>query len=257
MKRVVFNQKGGVGKSTIVCNLAAINASKGRSTVVIDLDPQGNASQYLLGDDWQQEESNIARYFEQTLGFKLASTDPADFCLETPFENLWIMPSSMELHDLQPKLESKHKIYKLKEALDILLDDIDDVFIDTPPAFNFYTLSALIASDRCVIPFDCDEFSRKALYQLLENVEETRMDHNPELEIEGIVVNQFQPRSNLPQRMVKELTDDNLPLFKTTISTSVVVKESHEACSPLIHFKPSHKVSQQFVTLYEEMLNQG
>ncbi len=254
MKRVVFNQKGGVGKSTIVCNLAAINAASGRTTVVIDLDPQGNSSQYLLGDDWQQNESNIARYLEQTLGFKLGNLDPADYCLETPFDNLWIMPASMDLHDLQPKLEAKHKIYKLRDALDALSDDIDDIYIDTPPAFNFYTLSALIASDRCLIPFDCDEFSRKALYQLLDNVEETRQDHNPDLSIEGIIVNQFQPRSKLPQRMVQELKDDSLPLFDQAISSSVVVKESHEVNAPLIHYKPGHKLSQQFQSLYEEIM---
>ena len=156
MRRVVFNQKGGVGKSTIVCNLAAINAESGRSTVVVDLDPQGNSSQYLLGQDWNQEETNIARYFEQTLSFKLAKDDPAEFCVETPFEELWIMPASMDLHDLQGKLEAKHKIYKLRDALMKLEEEVDDIFIDTPPAFNFYTLSALIGAQACLIPFDCD-----------------------------------------------------------------------------------------------------
>ena len=97
--------------------LAAINADRGRSTLVIDLDPQGNASQYLLGEDWQQNEINIARYLEQTLNFRLSGTDPAEYCLETQFEELWIMPASMGLHDLQTKLEAKHKIYKLRDAL--------------------------------------------------------------------------------------------------------------------------------------------
>lgn len=253
MKRVIFNQKGGVGKSTIVCNLAAISAERGLTTAVIDLDPQGNSSQYLMGEDWQQQDTNVARYFEKTLGFKLSESDPADYCVETQFERLWIMPSSMELHDLQSKLEAKHKIYKLRDAMDQLLDQVDCIYIDTPPAFNFYTLSALIASDRCIIPFDCDEFSRKALYQLLDNVAETREDHHPDLAIEGIVVNQYQPRSNLPRRMVQDLKDDGLPVFETAISSSVVVKESHEASSPLIHFRPSHKVSLQFEALYEEL----
>lgn len=253
MRRVVFNQKGGVGKSTIVCNLAAINAARGRSTVVIDLDPQGNSSQYLLGEDWNQEETNIARYFDQALSFRLAGDDPAEFCVETPFDDLWVMPASMALHELQPKLEAKHKIYKLREALVKLAEEVDDIYIDTPPAFNFYTLSALIAAEACLIPFDCDEFARKALYQLLENVAETRADHNPELTVEGIVVNQYQGRSRLPRRMVAELTDEGLPLLPETISSSVVIRESHEACRPLIHFRRRHKLTGEFEALYEAL----
>ncbi len=253
MKRVVFNQKGGVGKSTILCNLAAINAREGRSTLVIDLDPQGNASQYLLGSDWDQQETNIARYLESTLSFRLGDTDPAEYCVETPWEDLWIMPASMGLLDLRGKLEAKHKIYKLRDALQQLEDTVDDIYVDTPPAFDFYTLSALIAADRCIIPFDCDEFSRKALYQLLDNIEETRLDHNPGLKLEGVVVNQYQGRSRLPQRIVQELKDEGLPILEPLISSSVVVKESHEASRPLIHFRRSHKLTLEFEELHRTL----
>jgi len=253
MKRVVFNQKGGVGKSTIVCNLAAINAAQGRSTVVIDLDVQGNSSQYLLGDEWQQKDTNIGKYFEQILRHPRRKADPAEFCVESPFDELWVMPAADNLPDLQNQLEAKHKIYKLRDTLNKLAEEVDDIYIDTPPAFNFFTVSALIAAERVLIPFDCDEFSRKALYQLLENVEETQEDHNDELEVEGIIVNQFQARSNLPQRMVDELVEDGLPVFEEMISGSVVVKESHEACSPLIHYNRSHKVTQQYISLYESL----
>lgn len=256
MRRVVFNQKGGVGKSTIVCNLAALSAARGRSTAVIDLDPQGNSSQYLLGEDWNQEETNIARYFEQALSFRLAPDDPAEYCVETPFQDLWIMPASMALHELQGKLEAKHKIYKLRDALQALSEEVDDIYIDTPPAFNFYTLSALIAADACLIPFDCDEFARKALYQLMDNLAEARADHNPELTLEGIVVNQFQPRSRLPRRMVEELKEEGLPVLDAMISSSVVVKESHVANRPLVHYRRTHKVTGEFQALYD-LLNGG
>jgi len=253
MKRVVFNQKGGVGKSTIVCNLAAINAQLGRSTLVVDLDCQGNSTQYLLGNDWLQEESNVGKYFEQSLTFKRAVGDAADFCVETPFDQLWVMPASPNLSDLQSKLEAKHKIFKLRDALDQLSSDIDDIYIDTPPAFNFFTLSALIAADSCLIPFDCDDFSRRALYQLLDNVAETQADHNPELFVEGIVVNQYQPRSNLPRQMVEEMKAEDLPILDQALSSSVVVKESHQACQPLIHYRPKHKLSLEFVALHQSL----
>ncbi len=253
MKRVVFNQKGGVGKSTIVCNLAAINADSGRSTAVIDMDPQGNSSQYLLGQDWDQKEANIARYLESTMGPGRRKVDPAEFCVETPYPNLWVMPGSSDLGELRIKLEQKHKIYKLREALDTLAEQVDDIYIDTPPAYDFFSLSALIAADRCLIPFDCDEFSRKALYSLMENLEEVQADHNEDLKLEGIVVNQFQPQSNLPARMVAEMKKEKLPMLTPMISSSVVVKESHEASAPLVYFRRSHKVTQQFIELHQKL----
>ena len=126
MRWVVFNQKGGVGKSTIVCNLAAVNASEGRRTLVIDLDPQANASHYLLGSDAGEASPNLAHFFEQTLGFKLFRDGAKDFIHHTRFEDLHVMPADLGLEELQAKLEAKHKIYKLRDALNEL-EDYDDV----------------------------------------------------------------------------------------------------------------------------------
>ncbi len=159
------------------------------------------------------------------------------------------MPSSPELEPLQPKLEAKVKIYKLRDALREL-EGYDAVYLDTPPAFNFFTLSALIAADRCLIPFDCDDFSRRALYSLLEIVEEVREDHNSGLRVAGIVVNQFQERARLPQRMVDELKGEGLPVLEPYISQSVKVRESHELSRPLAFLAPGHKLSGQFEELY-------
>ena len=124
------------------------------------------------------------------------------------------------------------------------------VWIDTPPALNFYTRSALIAADACLIPFDCDDFSRRALYGLLETVKEIQADHNAGLQVEGIVVNQFQPRASLPQRTVQELIDEGLPVLRPYLSASVRIKESHEQARPLIHLDPRHKVTQEFAALF-------
>jgi len=248
MKRVVFNQKGGVGKSTIACNLAAIAAARGRRTLVIDLDTQGNASRYLLGDAVAEASPNVADFFEQSLNFRVRTLPIESFVHPTPFENLFVMPASPVLADLQGKLEARSKILKLRKALDEL-DEFDEMVIDTPPALNFYTRSALIAADGCLIPFDCDDFSRQALYGLMEEVEELREDHNEDLRVEGVVVNQFQPRANLPQRIVQELIDEGLPVLDTMLSSSIKVRESHEASRPLVHFAPSHKLTEEFVAL--------
>lgn len=122
--------------------------------------------------------------------------------------------------------------------------------MDTPPALNFFTVSALIAADRCLIPFDCDSFSRQALYSLLNEIEELQEDHNAELAVEGIVVNQFQPRAALPQQMIVELLAEGLPVLPVHLMSSVRMRESHEVCVPLIHFDPRHKLTQQFVELH-------
>lgn len=253
MIRVVFNQKGGVGKSSIAVNLAAISAFKGLKTLVVDLDPQCNSTHYLLGDDSNLPQTDVRDFFEQTLSFQLKPHPAANYVHETPFENLWLMPSNPDLTDLQSKLESKHKIYKLRDALVELREGFDMIYIDTPPAFNFFTLSALAGAQRCLIPFDCDEFARQALYSLLNNIEETRADHNAALMVEGIVVNQFQPRASLPRRMVEELESETVPVFRSRISSSVKMKESHNVASPLIHMAPAHKLTLEFLALYEEI----
>ena len=257
MRRVVFNQKGGVGKSSITVNLAAISAHRGQRTLVVDLDPQCNASQYLLGmESFQREDGpkpNIGTYFGQSLSFRVKEKDPREFVHATSQENLFLIPSNPELGEIEHLLESKHKIYKLRGLLKGLEKEYDAIYIDTPPAYNFYTLSALIGADRCLIPFDCDAFSRKALYTLLENIQEAREDHNDELRVEGIIVNQFQPRARLPQQLVEELQSEGLPMLNTRISASVIMRESHDRSQPLIQMAPRHKLTEEFVSLFDEL----
>jgi chromosome partitioning protein len=252
MRRVVFNQKGGVGKSTIVCNLAAICASEGRRTLVIDLDAQANSTQYLLGAGAVDAKPNAADFFETALTFNFRPIDVTSFIRSTPFENLDIMPAHPDLDTLHGKLESRYKIYKLRDALNEL-DMYDAIYIDTPPALNFYTRSALIAVERCLIPFDCDDFSRRALYALLDNVKEIAQDHNADLAVEGIVVNQFQPRATLPKKLVDELVDEGLPVLASRLSSSVKIRESHQQAKPVIHLDPSHKITREFVALHQEL----
>ena len=258
MRRVVFNQKGGVGKSTIACNLAAIAAHRGARTLLIDLDAQGNSTHYLLGACNSRAEGSVADFFEQTLSFQLEPRPTASFVLPSPFPRLSVMPSHPALEDLHGKLESRYKIYKLREALEELEEAFDEIWIDTPPALNFYTRSALIAADGCLIPFDCDEFSRRALYALLDNVAEIRADHNPALQIEGIVVNQFQSRAALPRKLVAELLGEGLPLLEPYLSGSVKIRESHEQSRPMIHLDARHKLTGELEGLYvalEQRLN--
>lgn len=250
MRYVVFNRKGGVGKSTITCNLAAVAAETGRRILVVDLDPQGNATQYLTGTLAGEIEPSLYGFFDETLGFRLSRTPAASFVHRTNVDDVDLLPASPELTEIQPKLEMKHKIYKLRDLLDSL-SGYDHVFIDTPPAVNFFTLSALIASHRCLIPFDCDEFSRRALYRLIDTVREVREDHNPSLEIGGVVVNQFDVRANLPGQLVAQLREEGLPVLEPYLGATVKVRESHQQHQPLVSYMPQHKVSEQFRSLWE------
>jgi chromosome partitioning protein len=254
MQHVVFNQKGGVGKSTITCNLAAISAWQGLRTLVIDLDSQANSTRYLLGAGVSEDLPNVAEFFEQSLKFTIREKSAADFIVTTQWEGLDLMPSSTLLDELHGKLESRHKIYKLRDALEKLSDSYDQIYIDTPPALNFYTRCALIAAQGCLIPFDCDDFSRRALYTLLENVQEIKADHNADLKVEGIIVNQFQSRANLPQRMVQELIDEGLPVLRPYLRSSVRIRESHEQSLPMIFLDPSHMLTQEFIALHDALL---
>ena len=272
--RVVFNQKGGVGKSSIAVNLAAISAHQGLRTLLIDLDPQANSSQYVLGDDATYSsdkpalEPNIENYFEDVLGnqqskgllgnaigsiLKSRPKGLESYVHQSPFKHLDVIPASPTLGALAHALESKHKIYKLRDALQQLSGHYDRVFIDTPPAFNFFTLSALIAANRVLIPFDCDVFSKRALQTLIENVIETQDDHNDGLEIEGIIVNQFQAQAKLPREVVQQLKDEGLPVLDSMLPPSIVMKESHQKNQPLIHLATDHKLTQAYQSLFNEI----
>jgi chromosome partitioning protein len=254
MIRVLFNQKGGVGKSSLTVNLAAIAAHQGHSTLIIDLDTQCNSTGYLnVGD--VPPESSIADLFEQSITFHLRRRPASEFCHQTQFANLSIIPGSPRLAELESELDSRHKIYKLREALDSLKEHYEYIFIDTAPALNFYSMSALIAADRCLIPIDCDDFARQGLYSLQQKLAEIREDHNEKLEIEGIIANQFMSNANLPKQIIDELIKEGFPVLPEYLSQSVKMRESHQVKQPLISMAPKHKLTQSMVSLFKLLEN--
>ncbi|MBA1245982.1 MULTISPECIES: ParA family protein [Pseudomonas] len=249
MIRAVFNKKGGVGKTSIACNLAAISAAEGFRTLLIDLDPQANSTHYLTGFIGDEIPAGIADFFKQTVSDSAKKAKAS--ILETPFHNLSIITASRELEDIQMKLEAKYKIQKLGKYLEKLIDDYDRIYLDTPPALNFYSVSALIAADRCLIPFDCDTFSLNALRELFLDIEEIKEDFSDRLRVEGIVVNQFQANAGVPRALLGELEKTDMPIIPTYLMGSVKMKESHQQSKPLIHLDPSHKLTQQYKALFD------
>ena len=251
MKRVVFNQKGGVGKTSISCNLASSFAALGRKTLVVDLDAQANASSYLLGDRLQSCEATVSDFFASTLSFRLFKDSLLNTICPSPYENLFVIPADDALKELQPKLEGRYKIFKLAEAIEATAEKLgfEEVIFDTPPALNFYSMSALMAVDAVLIPFDCDAFSADAIAKVREAVEEVVEDHRPNLILEGIIINHFMATARLPTELIEKLESENLPILKPYLSSSVVKSESHSAGVPLPFFKKSHKLTKEFLAL--------
>lgn len=256
MKRAVFNQKGGVGKTSITCNLAAAMAQMGRKVLVVDLDSQANSSRYLMGREADDVTKSLADFFTATLSFKLFQNSLEEYLYSTPHENLWMIPAERSLSELQPKLEARYKIFKLAEGIEKLIAShgFDDVFFDTPPALNFYSMSALMAADRVLIPFDCDAFSAEALVRVMEIIEEVQADHRPDLVAEGVVINQYQAGAKLPAGAIQDLVKNGYRVLEPYLPTSIVMRESHAASLPLPFLRPKHKLSQQFIKLAETLM---
>ena len=238
--------------SLIVYNLAAIATQEGKRVLLVDLDPQGNSTHYLLGRPGKEIFPNGFDCFNDWLLFTSRVGGPRACIHSSPFSGLDVLPSHPDLEELQAKLEMRYKMFKLRELL-LSLSEYNEIFLDTPPAWNFYTRSAMIASERCLIPFDCDAFSRQALYTLLQQVREISSDHNPQLEVDGIVANQFQPRARLPRQLLEEMLAGELPVLETKLSSSIKIRESHQHCKPLVFMDLKHKTTLEFRNLYHEL----
>lgn len=254
MIRVLFNKKGGVGKSSLAVNLAAMSASRGLKTLLLDLDTQCNASRYLncQSDD---KEGSIFELFEQTITFHIRKKPASEYCRPTPFDGLSIIAGSPYLDEIQSELDSRHKIYKLREALESLQGEFDRIYIDTPPALNFYSLSALISADSVLIPIDCDDFAIQGLKSLHNQIAEIADDHNEKLSVEGIIANQYMANAKLPGKIIDELLDQGYPVLEPYISQSVKMRESHQEHKPLIHMAPRHKLTQSLLSVFEAIEN--
>lgn len=256
MKRVIFNQKGGVGKTSITSNLAAAFAKAGRKTLVVDLDAQANCSKYLLGDRLDSATHTIADFFASTLSFRLFKDSLQETIYPTDYDNLYCIPAEDSLKELQPKLEGRYKIFKLCEAIDVAVEKLgfDEVLFDTPPALNFYSMSALMAVDKVLIPFDCDAFSADAIEQVMDAVEEVKADHRPNLAVEGVVINHFQAQAKLPHLIIEDLVEEGLTILEPYLSSSVIMRESHSAGVPLPFYKENHKLTKDFMGLADSLL---
>lgn len=247
----VANQKGGVGKTTTAINLAAALAERGARILLVDLDPQGNAS---TGMGVDPEDRGYTTY-----DLLLGDVALQDVILPTDSENLYIIPATVDLSSADIELMSTEKrSFLLNDALRQPAMDafaLDFILIDCPPSLNLLTVNAMVASNSVLIPLQSEFFALEGLSQLMLSVREVRQTANPNLRIEGVVLTMFDARNNLSQQ-VEEDARDNLGdlVFQTKIPRNVRVSEAPSFAQSVLDYDPNSKGAAAYRALAEELL---
>jgi len=246
------NQKGGVGKTTTTINLAAGLAELGQRVLIIDLDPQGNASTGLgIG----QERRKITTYDLLT-----GEASPEEAIQMTEFDNLFIVPATTDLSSADIELIANEKrSFLLRDALRQLSVDslnLDYILIDCPPSLNILTVNAFIAADSIVVPLQSEFFALEGLSQLMLTIREVRETANNALRIEGIVLTMYDRRNNLSIQVESDARENLGDLvFKTVIPRNVRLSEAPSFAMPVLSYDPSSKGSQAYRSLAAEVMS--
>ncbi|WP_299349201.1 AAA family ATPase [uncultured Shimia sp.] len=247
----VANQKGGVGKTTTAINLAAALVEEGERVLVVDLDPQGNASTGLGID---VEDRALTTY-----DLLLDDAELSDVILSTEKQGMWIIPATVDLSSADIELISNEKrSFLLHDALRqpaIDAYELDYILIDCPPSLNLLTVNAMIAAHSVLIPLQSEFFALEGLSQLMLTVREVRQTANPKLRIEGVVLTMFDARNNLSQQVEQDARDNlgNL-VFDTKIPRNVRVSEAPSFAQPVLDYDPTSKGAEAYRELAREVL---
>ncbi len=247
----VTNQKGGVGKTTTTINLGAALAEMGKRVLLVDLDPQGNASTGLgIGADQRKW---------TTYDLLIGETELADVIQHTGLNNLMIVPSTQDLSSADIELFSNEKrSFLMHDALrqpDIDKYNFDYVLIDCPPSLNLLTVNAMVASHSVLVPLQSEFFALEGLSQLMLTVREVRQTANPNLRIEGIVMTMYDKRNNL-SLMVEQDARDNLGalVFTTVVPRNVRVSEAPSFAQSVLEYDTNSKGSEAYRALAKELV---
>lgn len=244
----IFNQKGGVGKTTTCINFAAGLGLKGKKTLLVDCDPQGNSTSGVGIDKSEIEASSYDVLINET---------PAkEVIIETKFKNLSLLPANMNLAGAELELaENENRFKVLKKALAPIVMDYDYIIIDCPPSLGLLSLNALTASDTLIVPLQCEYYALEGLSQLLGTVRTVKQNYNEHLEVEGIVYTMYDRRLKLNQQVVDEV-NNYFPnkSYKTFIPRSVKLAEAPSFGEPVIYYEKYSKPSFAYKKLVDEFL---
>ena len=244
----VFNQKGGVGKTTTVVNMAACLGAKGKKTLLIDVDPQGNATSGVGIDKSEIEYS--------TYDMLINSVSARAILTETPFKNLSVLPADINLAGAEielAELENRNRI--LKKAIATLVVEYDYIIIDCPPSLGLLSINALVAADTLIVPLQCEYYALEGLSQLVNTVRAVKKEYNPHLELEGVLFTMYDSRLKLTQQVVDEV-NKYFPnkTYKTLIPRSVKVAEAPSFGKPVIYYEKYSKASFAYKKFTDEFL---
>jgi chromosome partitioning protein len=245
----VANQKGGVGKTTTAINLGTALAAIGERVLLIDLDPQGNASTGLGVEMRARHLSTFDVLMNE------ATIDAAAVPTDVP--RVSIVPATMDLLGAEITLAAqKDRTHRLKHAISaISADSYSYVLIDCPPSLNLLTVNAMAAADGILVPLQCEFFALEGLSQLLKTVEQVRSSINPELEIQGVVLTMFDPRNNLAGQVIRDVRQFlGTKVFETVIPRNVRVSEAPSYGKPVLLYDLKCAGSQAYLKLASEVI---
>jgi len=244
----IVNQKGGVGKSTTSVNLAATLGDAGMKTLLVDLDPQGNATSGF-GLNKNQRELCI---YDALLG----EADIASIIEPVEVEGVFVVPSTIQLAGAEIELVSAFsRETKLKSILATVRDDFDYVIIDCPPSLGLLTINALTAADGLLIPIQCEYYALEGLSKLLDSVRLVKTHLNPGLEVFGVVMTMYDSRTRLAQQVVEEVQDFfGEKVFKTLIPRTVRLSEAPSFGKPVTLYDPLGKGAEAYQNLAKEVI---
>jgi len=244
------NQKGGVGKTTTVINVAAYIGAKGYKVIIVDLDPQGNASSGLNIENHQIDKTSY-----QVL---VGNYSARDTIIKTAYEKLSIIPSNVDLSAAELDLfdMQEEREFQLKFALDKIKDDYDFVFIDCPPSLGILTINALCASDSVAIVLQCEYYALEGLSQLVNIIKKIQNSFNKNLSLEGVILTMFDSKTNLS----RQVRDDVLDFFKSKVFKSIIprnvkLSEAPSYGKPINIYDPTSKGAEAYNNLAEEFIN--
>lgn len=245
----VFNQKGGVGKTTTNINLAAALSMKGNRVLIIDIDPQGNATSGMGLD-----KNSLKKSIYDCL---IDDEDANDVILSSSFENVWLLPANADLAGAEIELANiEDREFRLKKVIENLKANYDFMLIDCPPSLGLLTINALTLAQTVLIPIQCEYYALEGVGQLINTITLVKRGLNKGLEVEGVILTMFDSRNNLSNQVVDEVVryfKDKV--YQTTIPRNVRLAEAPSYGQSIFEYAENSKGAKAYLDLAEEFLN--